>query len=213
MCIDAEFKAIKEENDIGTVTGYGSIFGVVDTYNDIVVKGAFEKSLKSRMPAMLLQHNTSDVIGVWKVAKEDKNGLFLEGEINLKVQKGREIYELLKQGALKGMSIGFQTMDSEYNNEGKRLLKEIDLWEVSIVTFPANTAANIDSVKSSGVLSKRELEAVLRDAGLSISQAKAFIAEGYKAIDQSSKDEGDIQRDVEEVANGLKSILSTLTQK
>ena len=203
LCIDAELKAVKEDGDIGYITGYGSVFGNVDSYGDIVVKGAFVNSIAKKMPALLLQHNPSDVVGVWKVAKEDKNGLYLEGELNLKVQKARENYELLKQGALKGMSIGFSTVDSEYNQEGKRLIKEVDLWEVSIVTFPANVAAQINGVKSLEQISKRELEAVLRDAGLSISQAKAFIAEGYKAIDG--------QRDVEnQIAEGLKSILSTL---
>lgn len=205
LCIDAELKAVKEDENIGYITGYGSVFGNVDSYGDIVVKGAFSKSIEQKMPALLLQHNPSDVAGIWKVAKEDKNGLYLEGELNLKVQKAREMYELLKQGALKGMSIGFNTVDSEYNNEGKRLIKEVNLWEVSLVTFPANVAAQINGVKSNEPLSKRELEAVLRDAGMSISQAKAFIAEGYKAID--------VQRDVEnQVAEGLKSILSTFTK-
>ena len=205
LCIDAELKAVKEDGDIGYIQGYGSVFGNVDSYGDIVVKGAFVNSIKKKMPALLLQHNPSDVVGVWKVAKEDKNGLYLEGELNLKVQKARENYELLKQGALKGMSIGFSTIDSEYNQEGKRLIKEVDLWEVSIVTFPANVAAQINGVKSSEPISKREIEAILRDAGMSISQAKAFIAEGYKAIDN--------QRDVEnQIAEGLKSILSTLSK-
>jgi HK97 family phage prohead protease len=203
--IDAELKAVKEDGDIGYIQGYGSVFGNVDSYGDIVVKGSFVKSIEKKMPALLLQHNPADVVGVWKVAKEDKNGLYLEGELNLKVQKARENYELLKQGALKGMSIGFSTVDSEYNQEGKRLIKEVDLWEVSIVTFPANVAAQINGVKSLEQISKRELEAILRDAGLSISQAKAFIAEGYKAIDS--------QRDVEnQIAEGLKSILSTLSK-
>lgn len=204
LCIDAELKAVKEDGDIGLITGYGSVFGNVDSYGDIVVKGAFKTSIEKKMPALLLQHNPSDVAGIWKIVKEDKNGLYLEGELNLKVQKSREMYELLKQGAIKGLSIGFSTIDSEYNTDGKRLIKEVDLWEVSIVTFPANIAAQINGVKSEAP-SKRELEAVLRDAGLSISQAKAFIAEGYKAIDG--------QRDVEnQIAEGLKSILSTLSK-
>src|SRR3989337_59790 len=140
----AEFKAVSEDGKVGVFEGYGSIFGNKDSYNDIVAAGSFKESLeKNGLPAMLWQHNPDVVIGKYIEAREDQAGLFMRGEINLEVQQGREAYALLKQGALKGMSIGFITLEDEYDRESQvRTIKKVSLMEVSIVTFPANKRAN-----------------------------------------------------------------------
>jgi len=103
----AELKAAGEKDGIGIITGYASVFGVVDSYDEVVDAGAFTESLKTRgLPVMLMQHDWRDIAGVWTKASEDDHGLLLEGEINLEVQRAREYYSLIKQGALKGLSIG-----------------------------------------------------------------------------------------------------------
>lgn len=139
---------VKSVDEIGTFEGYGSVFGVLDSHYDIVAKGAFKKSIKSEKPAMLWQHRPDTPIGVYSDIKEDDRGLYVKGQINLDVQAGREAYSLLKQGAIKGMSIGYNARKwSTDNKKGVRTLEEIDLWEISLVTFPANVEATITNVK------------------------------------------------------------------
>lgn len=179
-----DFKAeIKADNDSGKITGYASVYDVVDSYGEIVQKGAFSRSLKEYgLPSMLLQHNPSDVIGLWTKATEDTNGLILEGELNLDVQKAKETHSLAKQGALKGLSIGFCTREASYTDAGVRVLEDVDLMETSIVTFPANREALITGVKSAHK-TEREFERFLRDAGYSANQAKTIVSKGFKAIE------------------------------
>jgi len=130
---------VKNLAEDGTFEGYGSIFGNVDCYRESVVKGAFSKSLKKHEQdnnpvLMLWQHSWEDPIGVWKELKEDDRGLYGVGEINLDVQKGREAYSLMKQRALTGLSIGYKEVKYTDNAE-VRLLEEIDLYEISPVTW------------------------------------------------------------------------------
>lgn len=179
---DAEFKADEAKDGIGRISGYGSVFGNKDSYGDIVQKGAFANSIMKKMPAMLLQHNSHDLAGLWTIAREDDRGLYLEGEINLEVQKAKEHYALAKQGALKGLSIGFRTLKDEVLDNGVRLIHDVDLVEVSLVTFPANTAATITQVKSMPD-TVRDFEKFLRDAGYSKQEAKSIASHGFKAKD------------------------------
>ncbi len=180
-----EMKGISEK---GTFSGYGSVFGVEDWYSDIVMPGAFQKSLaehkaKGTQPLLLWQHNTDQPIGVYTSVAEDKTGLYVEGQLALDVQQGREAYSLLKMGALSGLSIGFMTRRYEIDkNEEVRKLLEVDLWEVSPVSFPANDEARIDAVK--GLMeSPRIFERQLRDAlGLSREQAKRLMSGGWSAL-------------------------------
>lgn len=180
--------------DDGTFEGYGSVFDTVDHYNEVVAKGAFLASLKEHekagsMPALLYQHDHREVIGAWLSMHEDENGLACVGKLCLDVQRAKETYALLKMKALNGMSIGFNVRKYEVDEESEdRLitLKEIELWECSIVTFPANPDARIATVRAfreGKVPTKRELERALReDLHMSATQAKALIAKGYDGI-------------------------------
>jgi len=141
---------LKALGDDGTFEGYGSIFGNVDSYGDIVVKGAFEKTLKERKNVKLLwQHDTREPIGVFTEMFEDTTGLVVKGQIAMDVQKGKEAYALLKMGAIDGLSIGYKTIRSKIDKKSNsRLLTELKLFEVSVVTFPANEVSTVTAVKS-----------------------------------------------------------------
>lgn len=170
-----ELKSISED---GTFTGYGSVFGVKDSYDEIVEPGAFVESLSVRKPALLWQHRSGEPIGVYTEIREDNIGLFMTGQLALKTQRGAEAYELMKMGAVSGLSIGFQTREDSYDKvTGIRTLKKVDLWEVSLVTFPANDSARVQAVKSiEEMTSLSEVEDCLRNAGFSRTEAKALIA-------------------------------------
>jgi len=198
---DTELKHLTFESEIksdakGIFTGYGSIFGNEDQGNDVMKKGAFTKSL-TRRPAskvkMLYQHKTDEPIGIFTEMYEDNKGLYVKGQLAMGTQKGREAYELLKMGALDGMSIGFKAdPDKQGYNENKRgvrTLKEVDLMEISLVTFPMNESALIETVKGNAK-NIREWEKILRDAG-GLSRTEAKI--GAKALSESLN-----QRDAED---------------
>ena len=187
---------IKAENSKGIFTGYGSIFGNEDQGNDVMQKGAFTKSLVNRPVSkvkMLYQHKTDEPIGVFTDMYEDSKGLFVKGQLAMGTQKGREAYELLKMGALDGMSIGFKADPEKQgyneNKRGVRTLKEVDLMEISLVTFPMNESALIETVKGNAK-NIREWEKILRDAG-GLSRTEAKI--GAKALSESLN-----QRDAED---------------
>ncbi|MEO0329403.1 MAG: HK97 family phage prohead protease [Pseudomonadota bacterium] len=171
----------------GSFSGYASIFGEVDQGKDAVAKGAFRNSLQSRKPnsiRMLYQHNPDEPIGVWKKIKEDEKGLYVEGQITRGVRKSEEVLELMRAGALDGLSIGFKTRRARTDPATKiRWILAADLWEISIVTFPLLESARISSVKSGDQRQKysiRQFERWLtRDAGLSRSEAKTVITDGF----------------------------------
>ncbi|WP_444668476.1 HK97 family phage prohead protease [Cereibacter changlensis] len=136
------------EGEEGSITGYGAVFGNVDGVGDVVVSGAFKNSLDAGLfPKMLWNHDPSTVIGIFDEVREDEKGLFVKGRF-ADTEKGKEIRELVKLGAIDSLSIGYRTVDYAYTNEGNRLLKEVRLYEVSLVTFPANELASITSIKS-----------------------------------------------------------------
>jgi HK97 family phage prohead protease len=145
--------ALKALSADGGFRGYGSVFGVVDAMSDVVAPNAFDRSLAAHrrantMPAMLWQHDSRRPIGVWQNIAEDKAGLRVDGQLALRTQSGAEAYELLKLGALNGLSIGYLAVASSLDERtGRRTLTEIDLWEVSLVTFPANPAARVTAIK------------------------------------------------------------------
>lgn len=165
---------IKEISDEGYFSGYGSVFDVVDDWDDVIVRGAFAETLQKKTPVMLWQHDSAEPIGVYERIREDEIGLWLEGRLLLDIEKGREAHILLKNRAIRGLSIGFLPLAWEWetrDNTRVRVLKDIDLWEVSLVTFPANPKAVVDEVKT-----VRGLENFLRDAGLSRAEAKVALA-------------------------------------
>lgn len=124
--------------NIASIEGYASLFGVKDMAGDVVAAGAFTRSLRAKPASaikLLYQHDAAEPIGLLSDAREDRLGLFIAGEINLETQRGEEAYALLQQGALTGLSIGFNVVTAAKQGAG-RLITEIDLWEVSLVTFP-----------------------------------------------------------------------------
>lgn len=173
---------VKSIDENGVFTGYASVFGNIDAWDDVVMPGAFTDSLARRKPAMLWQHDTGQPIGVWRSMNEDGKGLLGVGELLIEgVPRAREAYALLKAEALNGLSIGYVPVDYGFTKrDGKevRELKVIDLWEVSLVTFPANDAARVTGVKGIGDLETvRDVEEYLRDAGLTRSEAKGLISQ------------------------------------
>lgn len=184
--LNLEWKA----DEGGEIEGYGSVFDVVDDGGDIVAPGAFTNSLRTgRKVKMLFQHDTSRVIGVWDQIEEDGKGLRVRGKLLVNTTGGRDAYEQVKAGAIDGLSIGYRSIKSMDRN-GKRVILQADLWEVSLVTFPMNEMARIDAVKAAA-MSEREMERMLtQDAGLSRSVVRRLMAGGYDAV-KAMQDAGD----------------------
>lgn len=202
-----EIKFAADDGDQArTFSGYGAVFGNVDSYGDVIEKGAFKKTLteakkSGNWPAMLMQHggwgmSADDLtpVGIWIEMAEDDNGLLITGKLAETV-RGNEAYGLLKmqpRPALSGMSIGYRAKKftvGTKTEEPRRLLHEVELVEVSLVTFPANPKARIGSVKSGDGLSVRDAEKALREAGFSSNEAKAILAKGFTAIDHREGDD------------------------
>ncbi|WP_421786010.1 HK97 family phage prohead protease [Hyphobacterium sp.] len=121
------------------IDGYASLFGVADLNRDVVRPGAFSRGLRQRGAKhvrMLFQHDAGEPVGVWETIREDDRGLFVSGRVLNAGPRGRATAELIRQGAVDGLSIGFRTARSAPRPAGGRELIELDLWEVSIVTFP-----------------------------------------------------------------------------
>jgi len=178
----AAFEVKREPDEDGVFEGYASVFDVVDQGMDIVAKGAFTKSLGSgRKVKMLWQHDVRKVIGVWDELREDERGLYVKGRLLKDVGLGREAMALMRAGAIDSMSIGYRSIEAVPEAGGRvRKLMEVDLFEVSLVTFPMNEAATVTDVKS--ITTEREFEAFLRDAGYSRKEAAAITLHGFKAI-------------------------------
>lgn len=171
----------------GRISGYGAVFGNVDSYKERVLPGAFTKSLADHKARgarikMLWQHRPDVPIGSWDRAAEDQKGLFVEGQLNLKTAAGKDAYEHILAGDIDGLSIGYQEKQVEQNSDGVRDLVELDVYEVSPVTFPANRAAGVTAVKS-----QAEIERMLRDGGLSKQAARLVLAGGWKALSKSNQ--------------------------
>lgn len=190
-----------EDLERGVIAGYGAVFSNVDQIGDVILPNAFDQTLASgRKVKMYFQHDDREPVGVWTSIKADQRGLRVEGKV-ADTTRGKDVKELLSLKAVEGLSVGYRVIDSEYDEKGNRLLKAIDLFEVSIVDNPCNTAALIDSIKS---MTKRDLEAHLRDVGgFSQSEAKALLAGGYAALTKN-------QRDVDEMEEKAKADLDAL---
>ncbi len=211
--VKSELKAYEDEDEdkeYGEFEGYGSVFGNKDLGNDVIEKGAFTKSIRKRKAKgvkLLYQHKSDMPIGVFDEIKEDEHGLVVKGRLALKTQAGAEAYELLKMGALDGLSIGFRVNPKEVSYDkrgGKRIIKEVDLMEVSLVTFPMNPQATVRSVKGEQY-SIREWENGLRDAfNLSRSEAKVAAKAVTKCFDQREVDES------AELVDAIKELTLTL---
>lgn len=188
--------AFKAQNvsDDGRFTGYGSVFGNVDRYREIVAPGAFAKSISEieatgdPLPA-LWQHNTDQPIGGYDLLAEDERGLLLEGFLMIgEVALAKEAHALMRRRVVKGLSIGYYVRADSYDEKTRiRTLTELELREISVVTFPANALAEVETVKSmieAGKLpSLPEFENFLREAGgFSKSQAAAIAGNGLSKL-------------------------------
>lgn len=154
--------------DGAVISGYASLFGAADQGGDIVQAGAYAKSLtelarNGRSVKMLWQHDPTQPIGVWEDVKEDSKGLFVKGRILTDIQAGREALALIEAGAIDGLSIGYRTKRAEKAASGQRLLHELELWEVSLVTFPMLSEARVEGSDSDAQLAN-DLAQVIADA-------------------------------------------------
>lgn len=154
---------IKTLSKEGYFEGYASLFGKIDLGKDIILPGAFQQSLRRKGAKgikMLFQHDPNEPIGIWLDIKEDRLGLYVKGRLMQDVARAREVHSLMQAGALDGLSIGFRTLEGHRDSKtGIRRLKKIDLWEISIVTFPMQTEARVQSVKNKypGHLAEKQL--------------------------------------------------------
>jgi HK97 family phage prohead protease len=156
------------------VAGHASVFGKKDQGGDVVQKGAYASSLKRLAAAggrvkMLWQHDPTQPIGVWDEVREDETGLWVKGRILTDIGKGREAAALLAAGAIDGLSIGYRTIKAERDGKGQRLLSELELWEVSLVTFPMLPEARVASKADALDDDWRELAAVFEEARRSLA--------------------------------------------
>ena len=192
---------VKAVDDAGNFEGYASVFNNIDLGDDIIVPGAFTKVKTTRQGRLKLAlfHDLTRLVGSADF-KQDEHGLFIKGQVNLKVSYARDAYELMKDGTLDSMSIGFNTITAAYEERSGRtvrLIKEAELWEASIVPFGMNPEAQVTNVKSD----MRAFESALRERmGLSQKEAAAVASHGFSALHR----DGD--KAATEIVEGLKSI-------
>ncbi len=213
----------------GTFEGYGAVFNVDHPTSswaldydwvDRIIPGAFAKSLAEHkklgtLPMMLWMHERGNVQGAWRKVEEGKDGLICVGEVSQKAisTSGVPTYELMKMGAVSGLSIGFRVVKAELDEDAKvRSITEVELAEVSIVDIPGGPTARITDVKSGNPRDIQFLEQTLRDAGLSRKEAKAVLAKGFTALRDAAANDEPTQRDADrsggsdDAASLLKSI-------
>ena len=181
---ERKFQAAEPDGEPGVtvvggeeISGYASVFNRRDQGGDVVLPGAYADSLKAMSKAgrrvkMLWQHDPTQPIGIWDVVREDKTGLYVKGRLLPEVEKGREAAALLEAGAIDGLSIGYRTVKAERDGKGHRLLQELELWEVSLVTFPmlpeARVAGKADSPEAE---TWRDVAALLEEARARMGRA------------------------------------------
>lgn len=159
------FEILQEE---GTFQGYASVFNTLDANGDIVVPGCFKSAIQNfdksgATPKMLWQHDTKSPIGKWTHLIEDSHGLRVSGKLFLDLPKAWEAYTLMKEGELKGLSIGYQVIRSQEDAKtGVTILKQVDLMEISLVTFPANHAARVLECKNQKIPEEADYWAIER---------------------------------------------------
>ncbi|MFC0201746.1 HK97 family phage prohead protease [Paracoccus rhizosphaerae] len=152
------------------IEGYASLFGLTDQGGDAVMPGAFAASL-ARLAAkrdkvrMLWQHDPTRPIGVWDEIREDEQGLWVKGRLLPEVAQAREAAALIQAGAIDGLSIGYRTIRAERDQKGRRILTEVELWEVSLVTFPMLPEAKVGRKDADDL---REVAALFRQAACAL---------------------------------------------
>ena len=205
--LECDYKGIDAEED-GSFEGYGSVFNNKDLGNDVIKYGAFSESIKSKKPKqikLLYQHKTDEPIGVIDSLEEDSRGLKIKGRLAMKTQKGKEVYELMKMGALDSMSIGYRLSPDDYKYSDKlkkRTISRVDLMEISMVTFPMNPKAKITKVKLAE-MDVRELEKYLCDIGMTNSVAEQSAGVLFKSFNREVNEQGDL-------VNRLQCLIDTI---
>lgn len=195
-----ELKAINED---GTFEAYGATFGNVDLGGDVIEKGAFSKTLAETSLddiQMYWNHDRDQPIGEYTEIMEDEHGLRCKGRLYIEaIPKAKEVHFLMKKRKVKAFSIIYKAIKDAYE-KGVRKLQEIKLHSIDPVMTPMNPKAVLLSVKSGELVSKRDLESKLRDAGLSKQEAKAVIAEGWQGLKRDANDheEGNTDQTIEE---------------
>lgn len=225
-----EVKAIDDLDDgFFRFEGLASTFGNIDLVDDIVVRGAFKESLETKTPIILWQHDSHNPLGMPEEIRETEEGLFLKAKLpkDDTLVAGRVIPQI-KVGSIRSMSIGFRIIEREFTDEGIRLLKKVDLLEVSLVTFPANTLARVSGFKNDETFynvedikafTKRDLEKALRESGAFSKDAAQFIVKNFTEQGEPDGDEDNDFKSMlssmsESMDNHLKaSALSKITQK
>lgn len=208
---------IKAVGDDGMIEGYASVFGVIDNYDDVIAAGAFGQTLNEHktagtMPAMLWQHDSDSPIGVWTEMVEDANGLRVKGMLALATERGKEAQALLKMGAINGLSIGFLSKEWKYDAKTNvRTLTEVDLWEVSLVTFPSNAKARVTTIKAARdmIAAPKDAERILRDAGFSRADATAYVSRVMRMGEERRESVESTAKAIKAAARLLQSLQST----
>ncbi len=194
---------LKRVDADGTFEGYASLFNMEDLARDIILPGAFRLSLASRGIKgikMLFQHDPAEPIGVWLTLREDAKGLYVKGQLMPDVARAREVLSLMRAGALDGLSIGFRAVEGRRDPKtGIRRLEKVDLWEISVVTFPMQPDARVNTVKKRPFASlpptEREFERwLMREAGFTRSQARTILKSGFKALTAKQDAAGEAKR-------------------
>lgn len=182
-------------------SGYASVFNGVDSYGDTIIAGAYKNTLENReRPIQLRWNHYGPVIGKFTTIIEDEKGLFVEGELTKGHSVAEDTAALLRHQAISGMSIGFYVREADESGPIRKL-KEIELVEISIVETPADTAAQISSVKSAESL--KEIERFLRQKGLTQSEATATVAAVKKV--HGEREEAKEQPNLAEIIKNFKN--------
>lgn len=208
-----ELKAFDEAT--GSFEGYGSYFSNIDHGRDVVLPGAFDKTIAEHksagtMPSMLWNHNVNEPVGEYKSWGQDQKGLLTDGKLwtGKGIPRVEQTYLFLRSKSAKGMSMGYKTLDKNVRSDGVRELKSVSVKEISVLPFPMNERCTILSVKavseSDAPLTPREAENLLRDAcGFSSREAKSFLSRVYDGIkDRDGQDE--VIRSLRALSNSLK---------
>jgi len=200
----------------GVFSGLAAVYDRLDQDGDIIAPGAFADSLKAHKPLLLWQHDPASPIGKLVHLDDRADGLHMRAQLALS-GKGREAYELLKIGAVAGLSVGFITRESIRDSAtGARRITRADLKEISVVSFPAQVHARISEVKSASLLPVAVLEKALRGAGLSRKQAKAVLSGGVKAAYRSgglsaqSYDQQDLPQIYQQICDARSALAADL---
>ena len=178
---------IKELSQAGEIVGLAAAFGNIDNGGDRIISGAFSKSLAEHkaagsMPAMLMHHDLKRPCGVWTELVETNEGLLAKGRFSIDAADGREAYALTRDGAMRGLSVGYIAEEKSYVADAREL-RAVKLFEVSLVAVPMNDRTRVQSIKS--IHNAKDIADLLREAGLSGRQAKAAAGAAWRSINET----------------------------